>query len=93
MEESLCSEIFLCCVRVTLGLWGTGSSSFRIPAADARIASANQTHLWNRGNLLFGGACIMDGLKRLDGELLYLQWTLLVLALWRFQATARLLQE
>lgn len=58
-----------------------------------RIASANQTHLWNRGNLLFGEACIMDGLKRLDAELLYLQWTLLVLALWRFQATAWLLQE
>lgn len=35
----------------------------------------------------------MDGLKRLDRELLYLQWTLLVLTLWRFQATAWLLQE
>lgn len=82
-----------------LSLWGWGvgggvvSSSFRIPAASAGIVLANQTHLWNRGNLLFGGACIMDGLKRLDGELLYLQWTLLVLALWRFQATAWLLQE
>lgn len=93
MEQSLCSGICLCCVRVMLSLQGTGSSSFRIPAASARIALANQTHLWNRGNLLFGGACIMDGLKRLDGELLYLQWTLLVLALWRFQATAWLLQE
>lgn len=78
---------------MTLSFPGTGLSSFRIPMTGLRIALANQTHLWNRGNLLFRGACIMDGLKRLDGELLYLQWTLLVLALWRFQATAWLLQE
>jgi len=29
----------------------------------------------------------------LDGELLYLQWTMLVPALWRFQANAWLVQE
>lgn len=46
-------------------LQGEGLSSVRIPVASARIAPANQTHSWNRGNLPFGVACIMDGLKEI----------------------------
>lgn len=55
---------FYCCHMMPI-LQGKGSSSFRIPVASARIAPTNQTHSWNRGNLPFGGACIMDGLKEI----------------------------